>query len=102
MIYPYLQKTEVLNADKANGYLLANTSHADFVELHIQPSGVVPAHALPIDVCFYVVAGSGTIHIEQEETKASTGDIIEVNKNLQRSWINHTDSLLKLLVIKQK
>ena len=102
MHYPYSDKTEVLNNNEALGYLLASTRHNDFVELHIQKSGFVPPHALPIDVSFYIVEGSGEISIEDKSIQAQQGDMVHVDKNLQRSWRNTSDALLRLLVIKQK
>lgn len=102
MLHPYLNKTEVLNSDNAKGYLLATTMNNDIVELHIHENGLVPAHALPIDVTFYVVSGIGQITISDEEIKASQGDIIEVKGGLERSWQNTTSNTLKLLVIKHK
>ncbi len=102
MIYPYNKKTEVLKTEKASGYLLAATSKNNIVELHILEDGLVPAHALPIDVTFYVVSGKGNITIVNEKTDASEGDVIHVKKNLERTWHNPYTEPLKLLAIKQK
>ena len=102
MIYPYTNKKEVLNTGEAVGYLLAETGNNDLVELHIEKNGLVPAHALPIDVTFYVVSGMGNITIANEKTDASKGDIVDVKRDLLRSWHNPFPETLKLLVIKQK
>jgi quercetin dioxygenase-like cupin family protein len=102
MIYPYHEKSEVLKTEKACGYLLAETENNDIVELLILRDGVVPAHALPIDVVFYVISGRGKITITNEVTNALKGDVITVKKNLDRTWQNPFDEPLKLLVIKQK
>ena len=102
MIYPYYEKSEVLKTEKACGYLLAETENNDIVELLILKDGVVPAHALPIDVVFYVISGRGKITITNEVTNALKGYVIAVKKNLDRTWQNPFDEPLKLLVIKQK
>ena len=102
MIYPYAKKKEVLNTGDAVGYLLAETGNNDLVELHIKKKGLVPAHALPIDVTFYVVSGKGSITISNDKTGASQGDIVDVKRDLERSWHNPFSETLKLLVIKQK
>lgn len=102
MKYPYDQKKEVLNTPAAQGYLLAETHNNDIVELHIAENGEVPAHALPVDVTFYVVSGRGCITIANEKTDAEPGDIITVERNLERAWFNPNTESLKLLVIKQK
>ncbi|MCU4165733.1 cupin domain-containing protein [Carboxylicivirga caseinilyticus] len=102
MIYPYYEKSAVLKTEQAYGYLLAETDNNDIVELHILKNGLVPAHALPVDVVFYVISGRGKITIANEITNALKGDVITVKKNLDRTWQNPFDEPLKLLVIKQK
>jgi len=102
MIYSYEKKTKILNTDEAVGYLLAMTDDNDFVELHIHENGLIPAHALPVDVTFYVISGRGSITVLNEKADVSQGDIIDVKKNMERIWHNSFSELLKLLVIKQK
>ena len=102
MIHPYINKTEVLNSNDAVGFLLAETNNNDIVELHIHKNGLVPSHSLPIDVTFYVISGKGRVTIADEKIDAVQGDIIEINKDLERGWQNLNDESLKLLVIKQK
>lgn len=102
MIYPYSEKTEVLNTKAAIGNLLAIMANHDIVELQIEEDGVVPAHSLPIDVTFYVVSGNGTLNIENQEWKAQKGDVLEVKKDQNREWKSTSPETLKLLVIKQK
>ena len=102
MIYPYINKTEVLKTEQANGFLLAETDNNDIVELHVKEKGLIPAHALPIDVVFYVISGKGNIIISNEEINASKGDVIEVKHDQERTWHNPFTETLILLVIKQK
>jgi quercetin dioxygenase-like cupin family protein len=96
------EKKEVLNSEVAKGYLLAMTDHHDLVELEIMKDGLVPAHALPIDVTFFVISGKGELQIEDQKYNGSKGDVLVVKKNLDREWRNTSDEVLKLLVIKQK
>jgi len=102
MLYPNTKKTEVLKTEEAEGFLLAATDNNDFVELLIHQNGMIPAHALPIDVSFYLISGRGEITISDKKLNASKGDIIEVKKDLERTWHNPFIEPLKLLVIKQK
>ena len=102
MLFSYNIKQEVLNANEVKGYLLAQTENNDFVELHINSNGIVPAHSLPINVTFYVVSGNGVLSISDKQFKASQGDVLHVNKNAERAWENPYSQPLKLLVIKQK
>ena len=102
MKFQYSNKIEVLKTDKAVGYQLASTNNNDIVELHLEADGQVPPHALQIDVTFYVISGQGKITIDNKEISAAKGDVIEVKKNLDRSWLNDSSETLSLLVIKEK
>ncbi|TLX77482.1 cupin domain-containing protein [Labilibacter sediminis] len=63
---------------------------------------MIPTHSLPIDATFYIISGAGSITISNEIINASEGDVIEVKKDLDRTWYNPNPETLKLLVIKQK
>ena len=102
MLYSYEDKKEVLNTEQSAGYLLAETAKNDIVELHIHQNGFVPAHALPIDVIFYVISGRGSITVSGDVQNVSRGDVVEVKKDLDRTWQNPHNEPLTLLVIKMK
>lgn len=96
------KKIEVLKTDKASGFKLAETEFSEVVELELKPQGVIDAHALPINVVFYVISGNGEIIIDDELLSTQVGDVIEVKANKQRGWVNNSDKTLRLLAIKQK
>lgn len=101
-VFSYSNKREVLSANGAIGNLLAETRNNDFVELQIPTGGFIPPHALDIDVSFYIITGEGKVSVSDEEYFVKEGDIIHVDKNLNRAWENKNHELLKVLVIKQK
>ncbi|MBI9068589.1 MAG: cupin domain-containing protein [Salinivirgaceae bacterium] len=94
-------KVEVLKTEFAQGFKLANTSLHEIVHLSLEQKGIVPAHALNVNVVFYVIKGEGNLTVENDTYIAKTGDVLEVTANLQRSWINKSLTTLELLVIKQ-
>lgn len=94
-------KVEVLKTEKALGFKLANTSLHEIVHLSLDKNGEIPAHALPINVVFYVIKGEGILTIENKSFAAKKGDILEVEANKNRSWINNAETNLELLVIKE-
>ncbi|WP_430816216.1 cupin domain-containing protein [Carboxylicivirga sp. RSCT41] len=101
MHYYNHEKTEVLNTPLAKGYKLATSNNNELVELSLAPNGEVPAHALPIHVTFYLVSGQGTLTVNGNTFTAYKGDVLTVEANQERSWINTGTTDLKLLVIKE-
>jgi len=81
---------------------LAQTEFNEIIQLQIHKGGIVAPHSLPIKVLFYVSSGNGIITINNNSISVSTGDIIEVKENMNRSWNNPNQETLELLVIKQK
>ena len=100
MLFSYNNKLEVLNTPNAKGFKLATVHQKELVELTLMPGGEVPAHALPVNVDFYVVNGQGTITIDGKDLSAQKGDVVSVGANSQRGWQNNSDEKLILLVIK--
>lgn len=95
-------RIEVLKTENALGFRLAETEFSEIVELELMPQGAIEAHALPINVVFYVISGQGVITINNDSFRVQTGDVIEVSAKSQRAWKNNSNEILKLLVIKQK
>lgn len=101
MHYHHSKKKEVLSIPLAKGYSLATTGNKELVELHLSPNGEVPAHALPINVTFYVITGQGRLTVDDKIFNATKGDVLSVNAMQQRSWLNNGVTELLLLVIKE-
>ncbi len=102
MIFKYSDKEKVFENDKAVGYRIAETECKEFVELSIIPGGVVPEHSLPINVSFHVKEGRGEAIVNGESVMVKTGDVLVVNKDVNREWRNESFTVLVLLVIKDK
>lgn len=102
MFYDFSNKVAVLESDKANGFLLAQTQLNDIVYLVLEQNGEVAAHKLPIHVTFFVIDGEGKIEIDGKAFFAKKGDVIEVPENAIRLWNNSSNNKLVLLVVKQK
>lgn len=100
MHYQFKNKQEVLNTAFAKGYKLAEANQSELVHLTIHPEGLIPAHALPIHVTFFVIIGKGQLAIDNKTVLVEAGDVIEVFPNKQREWKNSGKNDLVLLVIK--
>lgn len=102
MKYPFEENQTVLDTPLAKGHLLAKINNRELVYLILKPRGEVPAHALPIHVTFFVSSGGGTLRVEDEVFHAKKGDVLCVEANQDRSWLNNGDEDLELLVIKSQ
>ncbi|MFW6035556.1 MAG: cupin domain-containing protein [Halothermotrichaceae bacterium] len=59
--------------------------NAQIMNLVLQPGDVVPPHAVPVDVFFYIVEGKGTLKIGDEEAVVEAKDIITVSPDTTMS-----------------
>jgi len=91
---------KVLDTEGAKGLLLNKVNGIETVELSVDPDYLVPEHALPFDVVFYVVDGEGELTVEDKVNILSAGDSVRVTANALRIWKNSSKKSLKLLVMK--
>lgn len=59
--------------------------NAQVMNLVLEPGNVVPPHAVPVDVFFYIVEGKGTLKIGDKEAVVEATDIITVPPNIKMS-----------------
>ena len=64
---------------------LLKHDNAQVMNLILSPGDVVPPHAVPVDVFFYIVQGKGTLQIEEEEAVVEAQDIITCPPNTEMS-----------------
>lgn len=100
MIFKSDKKQKVFDQAGAKGYKLAETKLNEIVKLEISKGGGILAHALPIDVTFYVISGKGFATIDGLEIPASKNDVLFVEANTNRAWENKFDEVLEILVVK--
>ena len=101
MIKKYDQSKIVFDNDGVIGRSITEVGGNEFVHLKLEPGKLVPAHALAIDVTFFIVSGSGTISIDGKKIKAEKNDVVFVKSNSQRGWINDGNDVLELFVVKK-
>lgn len=70
------------------------------MNLILQPGDVVPAHAVPVNVFFYVVSGKGTLQIGDEEKVVEATDIIPCPPNTEMSLKADQDEEFNVLNVK--
>ncbi|MTI61450.1 MAG: cupin domain-containing protein [Firmicutes bacterium] len=60
-------------------------SHAQVMNLVLEPGNVVPEHSVPVDVFFYIVEGKGTLQIGEEKAIVEATNIISCPPNTKMS-----------------
>lgn len=55
---------------------LLKNDNVQVMNLVLEPGDVVPEHAVPVNVFFYIVEGTGTLQIGDEEAVVEAKDII--------------------------
>jgi len=77
-----------------------SSPHAVAVVITLQPDESLKKHITPVDVFFYVIEGTGVIEIGDEKETVSQDSIVESPAGIPHRWINESDHLLRVLVIK--
>ena len=79
---------------------LQEDDRISIIQLHIEPGQSMEVHKNPVKVVFYVLQGAGILSIEDARLDLTEGDLVEVEKELDRGWRNTGEETLKLLVVK--
>ncbi len=100
--HKYTESHIVYDEKGSVGRLVAEAEKADFVQLSLGINAEIEAHSLDQAVTFYVVAGCGTLFVDDSEIIVSQGDVIEVKAGATRGWKNDGDTHLEALAVKHK
>ena len=57
-------------------------------------------HITPVDVVFYVLEGMGVVEIGDERKGVGPDTLIESPAKIPHRWINESDKVLRILVVK--
>jgi mannose-6-phosphate isomerase-like protein (cupin superfamily) len=102
----------MINIVKYENVPIADTPHqVDVRQLyetgHLSINGVklghgqgLQKHEAPVDVFFYILEGSGTIEIGDEQAQVSQDMLIQAPKGVPHTLLNDGDEPLRFLVVK--
>lgn len=79
---------------------LCEIPHATVVMITLQPGESLKRHKTPVDVIFYVLEGTGTVQIGDEQATVGADTLIESPARIPHLWKNESDSVFRVLVIK--
>jgi mannose-6-phosphate isomerase-like protein (cupin superfamily) len=66
----------------------------------LKPGEQLQRHITPVNVCFYVLEGKGTVEIGDEKKGVEKNMLIESPKDILHCWYNTSDKQLQFMVIK--
>ncbi len=66
----------------------------------LEPGQILPLHKTPVDVLFYVHAGSGYVIIGDDNIEAEAGDMVPSPKNIPHGLKAGNEDSLSVFVIK--
>jgi mannose-6-phosphate isomerase-like protein (cupin superfamily) len=77
-----------------------DSAHAQVVHIDLKPGESLRRHATPVDVCFYVLAGTGRVHIGDEHVEVGADTLVESPANIPHFLSNSGSEPFRVLVIK--
>lgn len=79
---------------------LYNDPSAQVMHIILQPGEALKPHRTPVDVFFYILEGTPTIHIGDEVQAFEQDTLIESPVNIVHYISNKTDSVARIMVVK--
>jgi quercetin dioxygenase-like cupin family protein len=79
---------------------ISDTESAQVVHITLQPGEALKKHITPVDVVFYVLQGQGVVEIGEERAEVVADTLIESPAKIAHRWINESEELLRILVVK--
>ncbi|MBI9099101.1 MAG: cupin domain-containing protein [Spirochaetaceae bacterium] len=70
------------------------------VEIRLKPGGEIPEHGTPESVFFYILEGTGLLSIAGESAQVVPGMVSRCDADVPKSISNHSDALLRVLIVK--
>lgn len=87
-------------AHNASARKLFQSPHVQAVHIQLEPGQSLRPHVTPVDVVFYVLEGRGIVEIGQERQSVAADTLVESPKGIAHRWINESDGVFRVLVIK--
>ncbi len=88
------------NPHKVEVHQMYNDSSAQVVHISLQPGESLKPHKTPVDVVFYVLEGSPTIHVGEESISFEKDFLIESPADVLHYISNESETIARVLVIK--
>lgn len=73
---------------------------AQMNHISLNPGETLKPHKTPVDVVFYILEGSPTIHVGKESIVFEKDSLVESPKDIVHCLSNQSDTIARILVIK--
>ena len=77
-----------------------NQPDAQAMHITLQPGESLKPHKTPVDVFFYILEGTPTVHIDEDETTFPKDTLVESPKNIVHYISNGSKEVARILVVK--
>ncbi|MGC9453695.1 MAG: cupin domain-containing protein [Phycisphaerae bacterium] len=94
------QTSDIQNPHGVSARRLHQSDNADIVHIRLAPGEGLKSHVTPVDVCFYILEGTPTVEIGEEEEVTAADELIESPADIPHRVFNDADSPARFLVIK--
>jgi mannose-6-phosphate isomerase-like protein (cupin superfamily) len=92
--------TPVLDKDGIRGTKIYVQPEGEIVHLRLEPGAHLKSHKTPVNVAFYVLEGTATLVIGDDEHEFGPDTIIDSPKDIPHAVLNKGTSEMRVLVIK--
>lgn len=96
----YNTQPPVLDKDGIRGTKIYVQPEGEIVHLQMEPGAHLKAHKTPVNVAFYVLEGTATLVIGDEEREFGPDTIIDSPKDIPHAVLNKGNCNMRILVIK--
>lgn len=85
---------------KVDVRLLYDNETAQAVHITLQPGETLKRHITPVEVFFYILEGTPTVHIGDEEKMVEVDSLVESPKDIVHHLSNKSSQVARILVVK--
>jgi quercetin dioxygenase-like cupin family protein len=101
MIIKYFKETESKpNPHEVETKQLYDKESAQVIHMTLQPGQSLKPHITPVDVFFYVLEGTPTVLVGDEQVRVEKDMLIESPAHIVHSLSNESNQIARILVVK--
>lgn len=94
------EDAEKITAVAFDAHKMISNKKIEIIQLSLKTSESMPRHKNPANVIFYIISGQGILEADEHRYALKNGTCIEIEKEIERGWINSGNTNLELLVVK--